>query len=71
MHKGFMDLHEMETFDMVMHEKYIEVGLGFDNGQQVGTINAHWEVWQPNVGLGSTMKFGHYSVSLFVPFASA
>ena len=42
---GFMALHEMENFDMVTHENYREVGLGFDNGPQAGTINSRWEVW--------------------------
>ena len=71
MHKGFMGLHEMETFDMGTHENYREVGLGFYNGPKAGNINARWEVWQPNIGFVSMMKFVHYSVSLFVPFSSA
>ena len=38
-----------------MHENYREVGLGFDNGQQAGTINVHWSVWQPRLMAWFTM----------------
>ena len=47
MGKGFKTLHTMDAFDNAMHENYREVGLGFDNGQQDGTINVHWSVWYP------------------------
>ena len=40
------------------------MGLEFFNGPQDGAINSRWEVWQPNVGFGSTMRFGHCVVSL-------
>ena len=35
----------MDAFDNATHEKYREVGLGFDNGQQASAINVHWCVW--------------------------
>ena len=44
MRKGFKTLHTMDEFDNATHENYREVVLGFDNGQQVGTINVHWGV---------------------------
>ena len=56
---GFITLHEMEAFDIVIHKNYREVGLDIVNGQQLGALNAYWNVWQPNLGLGSTMGFGH------------
>ena len=43
----------MEAFGNVTLMNYIEVGLEVVNGKQVGTINAHWKVLQPNLRLGS------------------
>ena len=56
---AFITLHEMEEFDIVTHKNYREVGLEIINEQQLGTFNAHSNVCQPNLGLGSTMGFGH------------
>ena len=42
---------------------YREVGLEVINGQQARPFNARWKVWQPNLGLGSMMKFGHLQCS--------
>ena len=35
--------------------------MGFEdvNGNQGGALNAHWERWQPSLGLGSSLWFGH------------
>ena len=60
---GFITLHEMEAFDIATHKNYREVGLEIVNGGQIGTLNACWNVWQPNLGLGSTMRFGHFQCS--------
>ena len=56
---GFITLHEMEAFDIVTHKNYREVGVESVNGRQLGALNARWNVWQPNLGLGSMMGFGH------------
>ena len=42
---GFKTLHTLEAFNNATYENYMEVGLGFDNGQRDGAINVHWGVW--------------------------
>ena len=59
---------EKMTFDIVIHKNYGGVGLEFDNGKQASTINAHWSVWQPNLGFGSMMGCGHLHSNYF-PFS--
>ena len=63
---GFITLHEMEAFDIVTHKNYREVGLEVVNGQWVGSFNACWKVWHPNLGLGSTMGLVIYSLSAYL-----
>ena len=65
---GFITLYEMEAFNIVTLKNYREVGLETVNGRHLGAFNAHWNVWQPNLGLGSMMGFGHLQCS-FLPFA--
>ena len=60
----------MEVFDIESIMNYREAGLGVVNGHHVDSFNARWKVWQPNLGLGSMMGFGHLQCS-FLPFAPA
>ena len=50
---------EMVALKNEILKKYRGVGLDFDNGKQDGTSNAHWSVWQPNLGFSSMMGFVH------------
>ena len=54
-----------EAFDTKTCQNYGEVGLGFDNGKQVGALNARWRVWQSKIRAWITMGFSHYLVHCF------
>ena len=58
----------MEIIDIESIINYREVVLEFVNGPQDGIINSCWEVWKPNVGFVSMMRFGHCVVSLLSLF---
>ena len=58
----------METINIESIINYREVGLEFFNEPQDGAINSHWEVWHPNGGFGSMMRFGHCVVSFLFLF---
>ena len=65
---GLMTLNEMETIDIELIINDREVGLEVDNGKQVGAINMHWRMWQPNIGFGFMTRFGHCVVSFLALF---
>ena len=49
----------MEISHNVMHMNYRFLGLEDINGKKGGAFNVHGEMWQPSLGLGSMMGFGH------------
>ena len=56
---GLYISHRMELYDNVSCMAYRGMGLEDINGKQGGTFNVHWKEWQPSLGLGSMMGFGH------------
>ena len=60
----------MEIYGNISHMNYRGLGLEDVNGKQGGAFNAHWKVWQPNLGLGSMMGLG-YSQLGYLTFSPA
>ena len=60
MHSGVYAYH-MDWRFMVIYcvMNYRSLGLEEVNGNRGGAFNAHGEKWYPNLGLGSTLGFGH------------
>ena len=56
---GLYISHRMELYDNVSRMNYSDLGLEDVNGKQGGAFNAHWKEWQPSLGIGSMMGFGH------------
>ena len=49
----------MELYDNALLINYRGLGLEDVNEKHGGTFNVHGEMWQPSLGLGSTLGFGH------------
>ena len=50
---------EWKIYDNITRMNYRVLGLEDINGKQGCTFNVHRKMWKPNLGLGSTMGFGH------------